>query len=128
MAIDFACERADLVGQLVPIFNEQLAKDELTNVYDTLERPLIPVLIAVECAGIRIVRSSTGGAVAEDRAGPGAARMAQIYTAAGGEFNINSPKQLAEILFDKLQLPVLKRTGGLTCPFDGRRSPAIRTR
>jgi len=43
-AVDFACERADLVGQLVPIFNEQLAKDELTDVYDTLERPLIESL------------------------------------------------------------------------------------
>jgi DNA polymerase-1 len=114
-AVDFACERADLVGQLVPIFNEQLAKDELTGVYDTLERPLIPVLIAVERAGIRIdgpALAAQSHKIEQDLA----QRTAQIYAAAGGEFNINSPKQLAEILFDKLQLPVLKRTGTSRAP------------
>ena len=45
-----------------------------------------------------------------------ALRTAQIYESAGGEFNINSPKQLSEILFDKLQLPVLKRTGTSRAP------------
>src|SRR5439155_18860384 len=53
-AVDYACERADLVGQLVPIFIEHLAKDELTGVYETIECPLIPVLVAVERAGIRV--------------------------------------------------------------------------
>ncbi len=114
-AVDYTCERADLVGQLAPIFVEQLAKDELTSVYDTLERPLIPVLIAVERAGIRVdgpALAAQSHKIEQDLA----QRTAQIYAAAGVEFNINSPKQLAEILFDKLQLPVLKRTGASRAP------------
>ena len=114
-AVDYACERADLAGQLAPIFCEQLAKDELTAVYETLERPLIPVLVAVERAGIRIdgrALAAQSHKIEQDLA----LRTASIYAAAGGEFNINSPKQLAEILFDKLQLPVLKRTGTSRAP------------
>src|SRR6185295_3644522 len=114
-AVDYACERADLVGQLAPIFCEQLAKDELTAVYDTIERPLIPVLVAVERAGIRIAARSLS-AQSHKSEQDLALRTANIYVAAGGEFNINSPKQLAEILFDKLQLPVLKRTGTSRAP------------
>src|SRR6185295_12568012 len=53
-AVDYACERADLAGQLAPIFREALAKDGLSGVYEDLELPLIPVLIAVERAGIRV--------------------------------------------------------------------------
>jgi DNA polymerase-1 len=114
-AVDYTCERADLVGQLAPIFVEQLAKDELTSVYDTLERPLIPVLIAVERAGIRVdgpALAAQSHKIEQDLA----QRTTQIYAAAGAEFNINSPKQLAEILFDKLQLPVLRRTGASRAP------------
>jgi len=114
-AVDFACERADLVGQLVPIFREQLAKDELTDVYETIERPLIPVLVAVERAGVRVdgrALAAQSTKIEQDLA----LRTTQIYAAAGGEFNINSPKQLAEILFEKLQLPVLKRTGTSRAP------------
>ena len=97
------------------MFRELLAKDELTAVYETLELPLIPVLVAVERAGIRIDgrRSRRSRSKIEQEL---AQRTAQIYEMAGGEFNINSPKQLAEILFDKLQLPVLKRTGTSRAP------------
>jgi DNA polymerase-1 len=114
-AVDYAGERADLVGQLVPRFRELLEQEQLTTVYDTLEQPLIPVLIAVERAGIRIdgpALAAQSQKVEQELA----RRTAQIYEMAGGEFNINSPKQLAEILFDKLQLPVLKRTGTSRAP------------
>src|SRR5262249_26164383 len=103
------------VGQLAPIFRGQLAKDELTAVYETIERPLIPVLVAVERAGIRVDGRALGAQsqkIEQDLA----QRTAQIYAAAGGEVNINSPKQLAEILFDPLQLPGLKRTGASRAP------------
>src|SRR5262249_10944945 len=107
-ALDYAGERADVVGQLAPLFRELLAQEQLTGVYDTIELPLIPVLIDIERAGVRIDGPALGAQsqkIEQDLA----QRTAQIYEAAGGEFNINSPKQLAEILFDRLQLPVLKR-------------------
>ncbi len=53
-ALDYAAERADLVGQLAPVFRELLSKEHLTDVYEQLERPLIPVLVDVERAGIRV--------------------------------------------------------------------------
>jgi len=109
-AVDYACERADLVGQLVPRFRDLLAIEQLTGLYERLELPLVPVLIAVERAGVRVDGVALAGQsqrIEQELA----RRTAQIYEIAGGEFNINSPKQLSEILFDRLQLPVLKRTG-----------------
>ena len=114
-AVDFACERADLAMQLAPIFRGQLEKDELTGVYQDLELPLVPVLVAVERAGVRIdgpALTSQSQRVEQELT----QRTTQIYELAGSEFNINSPKQLAEILFDKMQLPVLKRTGTSRAP------------
>jgi len=114
-ALDYAAERADLVGQLAPRFRELLAQEQLTEVYDTIERPLIPVLIAMERAGVRIdgpALASQSQKIEQELQH----RTARIFEMAGGEFNINSPKQLSEILFDKLQLPVLKRTGASRAP------------
>jgi DNA polymerase-1 len=114
-AVDYACERADVAGQLTPLFRDLLAKEALTDVYERLELPLIPVLIAVERAGIRVdgpALAAQSHKVEQELA----RRTAQIYETAGGEFNINSPKQLSEILFEKLQLPVLKRTGTSRAP------------
>src|SRR3954449_4338040 len=114
-ALDYAGERADLVVQLAPRYRELLAQEELTDVYENIERPLIPVLGAMERAGVRIdgpALATQSQTIEQDLA----QRTVQIFEAAGGEFNINSPKQLAEILFDKLQLPVLKRTGTSRAP------------
>src|SRR5439155_25328087 len=91
----------------------QLERTALTELYATIERPLIPVLVAVERAGVRI----DGDALALqsrhiDR--ELAARQAQIFEAAGEDFNINSPKQLSAILFEKLKLPTLQRGGKMS--------------
>ena len=113
--IDYAGERADVVGQLAPIFRKTLSNEQLEDVYERVELPLVPVLVAVERAGIRV----DGPLLAKQSQNLErelALRTAQIYEAAGGEFNINSPKQLSEILFDKLQLPVTKRTGTSRAP------------
>jgi DNA polymerase-1 len=114
-AVDYACERADLAGQLSPVFQHLLAKEELREVYDTLELPLIPVLVAVERAGVRL--DAPALAAQSQRIDQELARRTKdIYELAGSDFNINSPKQLAEILFDKLRLPVIKRTGTSRAP------------
>src|SRR5258706_10836686 len=114
-ALDYAGERADVVGQLAPRLKELLGQEQLTAVYDTIERPLIPVLVAMERAGVRLDGPALA-AQSQKIEQELTLRTAQIYEAAGGEFNINSPKQLSEILFDKLQLPVLKRTGASRAP------------
>jgi DNA polymerase I len=114
-ALDYAGERADLAGQLAPLFRDQLAQEQLGVVYETLEQPLIPVLIDVERAGVRLDGPALA-AQSQRLEQELARRTAQIYELAGGEFNINSPKQLSEILFDRLQLPVLRRTGTSRAP------------
>ncbi|HXD73091.1 MAG TPA: DNA polymerase I [Vicinamibacterales bacterium] len=114
-AVDYAGERADLVGQLAPLLGGQLKSEELTGVYDTLELPLIPVLVDVERAGVRVdVPALAAQSQRLDQ--ELTTLMKKVYDLAGGEFNIGSPKQLAEVLFDRLSLPVLKRTGTSKAP------------
>src|SRR5687767_4278420 len=110
-ALDYAGERADLALQLAAPLRAILARDGLESLYEELEHPLLPVLVAIERAGIRID-------------GPALASQAQrideelytlarrIYELSGEEYNINSPKKLGEILFDKMGLTTetLKRT------------------
>jgi DNA polymerase-1 len=92
-----------------------LAEQDLEGVYRQLELPLVPILADIERAGIRVdARALAAQATLVDR--ELAERSAAIFGFAGEEFNINSPKQLAEILFDKLKLPVLKRTGTARTP------------
>jgi DNA polymerase I len=114
-AVDYAGERADLAGQVAPILRSLLTAEQLEDVYRNLELPLVPVLVAIERAGIHIDGEALAGQsrrVDQELA----ERNAQIFQMAGAVFNINSPKQLAEILFDKLQLPILKRTGTSRAP------------
>jgi DNA polymerase-1 len=114
-ALDYAAERADLIGQLAPIFRGLIEQEQLGEVYTALELPLVPVLVDVERAGVHIdgpALASQSQRLEQDLA----QRTKDIYELAGGEFNIASPKQLAEVLFDKLQLPVLKRTGTSRAP------------
>jgi DNA polymerase-1 len=113
--IDYACERADIAGQLAPRFRDLLKSEQLDEVYHALELPLIPVLVAVERAGVR-VNTAALAAQSQRLDQELARRTGEIFQLAGSEFNINSPKQLSEILFDKLQLPILKRTGTSRAP------------
>jgi DNA polymerase-1 len=100
-ALDYAGERADLALQLSATLHERLEKDDLQRVYDELERPLIPVLVAIERAGVRIdtaVLGAQAGRLDQDLS----TLAARVFELAGEEFNINSPKKLSEILFDRL--------------------------
>ena len=88
----------------------RLTVEGVDAVYAELERPLLPVLIAIERAGVGIDTEAL--AAMSTRVGRELeAHQYEIHDLAGVEFNINSPKQLSEVLFDRLQLPALKRTG-----------------
>jgi DNA polymerase-1 len=113
--VDYACERADLAGQLTPIVRNLMTTEHVDEVYERIELPLVPVLVDMERAGVR-VDGPLLVAQSQKVDAELAQRAAQIFAIAGGEFNINSPKQLSEILFDKMQLPVLKRTGASRAP------------
>ncbi len=113
--LDYAGERADIAFQLSERVRPVLVKDELEAVYRDLELPLVPILAAIERTGVRVdVASLASQAVVLDREMIDLSR--QIFSLAGSEFNIGSPKQLAEVLFEKMQLPVLKRTGASRAP------------
>ncbi|MEZ5287042.1 MAG: DNA polymerase I [Vicinamibacterales bacterium] len=108
--LDFACERVDLALQLADTLAPALTREGLDRVYGELERPLVPILAGLERAGVRVdVHALASQATRVDR--ELGELGAEIYRLAGQTFNINSPRQLADILFEKLQLPVLKRTG-----------------
>jgi DNA polymerase-1 len=109
-ALNFAGERADLARQLANRLAPLLVTDSVDRVYRDLEMPLVPVLAAIEQAGIRIdgpALAAQSQHIEQELTG----YTRRIYELAGEEFNVNSPKQLGEILFEKLQLPALKKTG-----------------
>ena len=114
-ALDYAGERSDLALQLSGTLRDLMRTEHLEPLYTQLELPLIPVLVAIERAGIRI----DGPALASQSQHVDrelATLSARIFELAGEPFNINSPKQLAEILFDKLQLPARKRNAKTKAP------------
>jgi DNA polymerase-1 len=102
-ALDYGGERSDLALQLAPALRAIMDRDELTAVYDRFEHPLIPVLMAIERAGVKIDAPALASqSVKIDEQLNGLAR--RVYELAGEEFNINSPKKLGEILFDRMGL------------------------
>lgn len=108
--LDYAGERADLPLQLAQAFAPSLEQDGLLPVYRELERPLVPILASLERTGVRVdVKALAAQAVVVDRELDDLSR--EIFRQAGESFNIGSPRQLGDILFEKLKLPVLKRTG-----------------
>ncbi len=115
--VTYAGERADIAGQLAPIFRRLLHTEQLTEVYERLELPLIPVLVAVERAGVRLDAAALA-AQSQSIEQELAQRTAQIFEQAGGEFNINSPKQLSAVLFERLQLPTLQKGGRTSTAVD----------
>ncbi len=103
-AVAYAAEDADITLRLWQLFKPQLHRAEVTKVYETLERPLVPVLAQMERAGIQVDRdtlSRMSNAFAQKMAG----LEADIHALAGESFNVGSPAQLGEILFGKMGLP-----------------------
>ena len=103
-AVKYAAEDADVTLRLWQLFKPQLHRAGVTTVYETLERPLVPVLATMEMHGIEVDRdtlSRMSNAFAQKMAG----LEAEIHEKAGRSFNVGSPKQLGEILFDEMGLP-----------------------
>ena len=102
-ATDYAAEDADITGRLHRLLKPRLVKDGLVSVYETMDRPLAQVLADMEYEGVR-VDPGLLRKFSNDFAGRMADFETEVYKLAGREFNINSPKQLGEILFDEMGL------------------------
>ncbi|MGC6329089.1 DNA polymerase I [Rhizorhabdus sp. FW153] len=100
-ATEYAAEDADVTLRLWQRLKPRLAPESATRVYELVDRPLVPVLTGMERAGIRVDREELARLSAEF-AGQSAALEMQIHAEAGGPFTVGSPKQLGEVLFDRL--------------------------
>jgi len=102
-AVKYAAEDADITLRLWMSFKPQLHREKVTTVYETLERPLSPILAKMERNGIKVDRETLSR-----MSGKFAQKMAEledeIHELAGRKFNVGSPKQLGEILFDEMSL------------------------
>ncbi|MFV1884340.1 MAG: DNA polymerase I [Balneola sp.] len=105
----YACEDADVTLQLYEILSKKLKEDELEEIADTVDFPLMEVLGDIEYYGVRLDVEMLEG-FSKDLETDIIALEKEIYEKAGEEFNINSPAQLGKILFDKLELPSGKKT------------------
>jgi len=109
-ATTYAAEDADVTLRLWRVFKPRLVADGMSTVYETLERPLIPVLVRMEGRGIAIDRTILSRLSSEFA--QGAARIEdEIAEILGGErLNIGSPKQIGDVLFGRLGLPGATKT------------------
>lgn len=108
-ATEYAAEDADVTLRLWMKLKPRLVAEGMTKVYENLERPLVPVIVAMERAGIKVDRAIL--ARLSSTFAQRAARLEEeVYELAGHKFNLASPKQLGEFLFDTLKLPGGKKT------------------
>jgi DNA polymerase-1 len=104
----WAGAQACAVRDLAPLLREQLEKDQLCTLFDEVERPLTRVLSRVERNGVRVDERRLAG-LSEEYEKELSRIEGEIYALAGEKFKVNSPKQLQEILFEKLKLPVVRK-------------------
>jgi DNA polymerase-1 len=103
-------ERADYLQRLAPLLHEQVKEQQLESVYEKIDLPLAPVLARMEKAGVRVDHKELEK-MSEAMDKEIWRLEKEIWKMAGVEFNVNSPPQLAEILFDKLNLQANPRRG-----------------
>ena len=103
-ARDFVAERADAALRLHMLFKARLVRDRMTAFYETIERPLVPVVAAMEREGIRVDPAALAE-LSRDFTRRIADLEQAIFRAVGNDFNIGSTKQLGDVLFEKLGLP-----------------------
>jgi len=109
VAARYCCADSEVVLRLRDAFQLELEDHQLLRLLDTIEVPLIPVLVGMEWHGVLVDREVLGQ-ISRQFARELAELEQVLYRAAGTDFNINSTPQLRHILFEKLQLPVLKKT------------------
>ncbi|MBV9341690.1 MAG: DNA polymerase I, partial [Acidobacteria bacterium] len=97
-------EAADVTGRLAAGLRKEVEEAELAGIYEDIDLPLVPVLARMEEAGVAIDRTALAH-MSGRLEGEIDAKAKQIYECCGAEFNINSPKQLGDVLFNKLSLP-----------------------
>jgi DNA polymerase-1 len=98
-------EAADMTGRLATSLRKEVEEQHLTSVYEEIDAPLVPVLARMEHAGVKIDTAALSRMSQQlERAID--AKAQDIYQRCGMEFNINSPKQLGDVLFNKLALPI----------------------
>ncbi len=106
---EYACEDADCVMRLVPVLRAKLEENKLMKLFENVEMPLALAIGAVELNGVKLDIDYL--AKLSKECGEDLEKLTkEIHGLAGGEFNINSPKQLAEVLFERLKLPVVRKT------------------
>ena len=103
-------ERADYLLRLAPVLREQVQEQQLESAYEKIDLPLAPVLARMERVGVRVDPNELEK-MSETMDKEVRRLEKEIWKLAGTEFNVNSPPQLAEILFDKLNLKVNPRRG-----------------
>ncbi len=103
-AVEYAAEDADVTMRLHHALKPQLLTDRMVAVYETLERPLVPVLERMERWGVKVDAGELKS-LSADFTRRIADLEAEIHGLAGREFNVGSPKQLGEILFDEMGIP-----------------------
>ena len=101
---EYAAEDADITLQLRPVLNKMMEEIEVNTLFETMEMPLVKVLTDIEYNGIRL-NSEFLNDYSKELAVIIQTKEQEIYVAAGTHFNIASPKQVGEILFDRLELP-----------------------
>jgi DNA polymerase-1 len=106
---DYCCERVDLFPGIVSKLKADLQKENLEKFYFDLELPVMEVLAEIEWNGVKI-DTKTLDRLSQEMGKNVDRLVAEIYELAGEEFNINSPKQIGEVLFEKLKLPNIKKT------------------
>lgn len=108
-AAEYAAEDAQIAFDLCAVLEEKLEEGRLKEVYDNIELPLVDVLVHMEHSGVKIDSKLLGKQSVELNKKCQQIEK-EVFDEVGEEFNLSSPKQLQEILFDKLGLPVIERT------------------
>jgi len=103
-------EAADIAGRLAVALRKEVDDEGLASVYEDIDLPLVPVLARMEEAGVKIATATLGKMSLKMQVEIDA-KAKQIYECCGAEFNINSPKQLGDVLFNRLGLPMPVKYG-----------------